>query len=52
MLEREGRTASPLVSKLASGFNQGVGKAGNLLAPQPKAAAASLLYFFCKQTGN
>lgn len=44
--EREARVASPLVSKLAHGFCHGVGRSGNIAAPQPKAAGASLTQFF------
>ncbi|MBD3404946.1 MAG: O-phosphoseryl-tRNA(Sec) selenium transferase [Candidatus Lokiarchaeota archaeon] len=43
MGEREGRVASPLVSQLAGGFNHGIGRSGRILAPQPKAAGASLM---------
>lgn len=42
--EREARVASPLTSELASGFCHGVGRSGALLAPQPKAPGASVLY--------
>jgi O-phospho-L-seryl-tRNASec:L-selenocysteinyl-tRNA synthase len=41
--EREGRTASPLVSRLSAGFNHGVGRSGHLIASQPKATGASLM---------
>jgi len=41
--EREGRTASPLVSRLSAGFNHGVGRSGHIAAPQPKAIGASLM---------
>ncbi|TXT54787.1 MAG: O-phosphoseryl-tRNA(Sec) selenium transferase [Candidatus Thorarchaeota archaeon] len=41
--EREGRTASSLVSRLAGGFNHGIGRSGHITAPQPKAAGASLM---------
>ncbi len=41
--EREGRIASPFVGALAAGFNHGVGRSGQLSAPQPKAAGASLM---------
>lgn len=43
--EREGRVASPLISKLAFGFHHGVGRTGDLVGPQPKAAGGTLLYF-------
>jgi len=43
--EREARVASPLISKLAHGFCHGVGRSGNITAPQPKAAGTSLAYF-------
>jgi O-phospho-L-seryl-tRNASec:L-selenocysteinyl-tRNA synthase len=44
--EREGRVASPLISRLAFGFNHGIGRSGVLTEAQPKAAGGSLLYFF------
>jgi O-phospho-L-seryl-tRNASec:L-selenocysteinyl-tRNA synthase len=47
--EREGRVASPLVSKLSFGFHHGVGGAGNLVKPQPKAAGGTLLYFLANK---
>jgi len=47
--EREGRVASPLVSKLAAGFHHGVGRSGQLVAPQPKAAGCSLMYYFANR---
>jgi O-phospho-L-seryl-tRNASec:L-selenocysteinyl-tRNA synthase len=47
--EREARVASPLVSKLAHGFCHGVGRSGNISAPQPKAAGASLMHFLANK---
>ncbi len=47
--EREARVASPLVSELAHGFCHGVGRSGNVIAPQPKAAGGSLAYFFANK---
>lgn len=47
--EREARVASPLVSKLAHEFCHGVGRSGNVTAPQPKAAGGSLMYFFANK---
>ncbi len=47
--EREGRVASPVVSKLASGFHHGIGRSGNLAEAQPKAAGGSLMYFFANK---
>jgi len=41
--EREARVASPYVGKLAANFNHGIGRSGQLTAPQPKAAGASLM---------
>jgi O-phospho-L-seryl-tRNASec:L-selenocysteinyl-tRNA synthase len=41
--EREARVASPFVGSLAAGFNHGIGRSGQLNAPQPKAAGASLM---------
>ncbi|MBS7288900.1 MAG: O-phosphoseryl-tRNA(Sec) selenium transferase, partial [Candidatus Freyarchaeota archaeon] len=42
--EREGRAASPLVAELAAGFCHGVGRSGDLVAPQPKAPGGSAMY--------
>ena len=42
--EREARVASPLVSKLAYGFNHGIGRSGEITAPQPKAPGTSIMY--------
>ncbi len=47
--EREGRVASPAVSKLAGGFHHGVGRSGDLTQAQPKAAGGSLMYFFANK---
>jgi len=47
--EREGRVASSLVSELGHGFCHGVGRSGNLSAPQTKAAGASLAQFFANR---
>jgi len=41
--EREARVASPYIGRLSSGFNHGVGRSGQLAAPQPKAPGASLM---------
>ncbi|MFW9843844.1 MAG: O-phosphoseryl-tRNA(Sec) selenium transferase [Candidatus Thorarchaeota archaeon] len=41
--EREARVASPYVASLAADFNHGIGRSGQLSAPQPKAAGASLM---------
>lgn len=41
--EREARIASPFIGTLAAGFNHGIGRSGQLSAPQPKAAGASLM---------
>jgi O-phospho-L-seryl-tRNASec:L-selenocysteinyl-tRNA synthase len=41
--EREARVASPFVASLAADFNHGIGRSGQLSAPQPKAAGASLM---------
>ena len=45
--EREARVATPLVSRLAAGFNHGVGRSGHVTAPQPKAVGASLMQQIC-----
>jgi O-phospho-L-seryl-tRNASec:L-selenocysteinyl-tRNA synthase len=50
--EREGRVASPIVSKLAFGFHHGVGKSGDLTEAQPKAAGGSLMYFFANKLSS
>ncbi len=42
--EREARLASPLQSKLSCGFNHGIGRSGEISAPQPKAPGTSILY--------
>ena len=42
--EREARVASPLLSKLAFGFNHGIGRSGEIAAPQPKAPGTSIMY--------
>lgn len=47
--EREARVASPLISELAHGFCHGVGRSGNIAAPQPKAAGTSLICFFANK---
>lgn len=47
--EREARVASPLISELAHGFCHGVGRSGNVMAPQTKAAGGSLMYFFANK---
>jgi len=47
--EREARVASPFVSELAHGFCHGVGRSGDITAPQPKAAGGSLAYFFANK---
>jgi O-phospho-L-seryl-tRNASec:L-selenocysteinyl-tRNA synthase len=41
--EREGRTASPLIFRLSSGFNHGIGRSGHITATQPKAVGSSLM---------
>ncbi|MHA1637730.1 MAG: O-phosphoseryl-tRNA(Sec) selenium transferase [Candidatus Thorarchaeota archaeon] len=41
--EREGRIASPLIGRLSAGFNHGIGRSGDIIAPQPKAIGASLM---------
>ncbi len=41
--EREARVASPYIGRLSAGFNHGVGRSGQLTAPQPKAPGASLM---------
>lgn len=45
--EREARVASPLIARLAAGFNHGIGRSGHVTAPQPKAAGASLMQQVC-----
>jgi O-phospho-L-seryl-tRNASec:L-selenocysteinyl-tRNA synthase len=41
--EREGRLATPYLNQLSAGFNHGIGRSGDLSAPQPKAPGASLM---------
>ncbi len=41
--EREARVASPFINRLSAGFNHGVGRSGELAAPQPKAPGSSLM---------
>jgi len=41
--EREARIASPFIGTLSAGFNHGIGRSGQLDAPQPKAAGATLM---------
>jgi len=41
--EREARIASPFIGTLSAGFNHGIGRSGQLNAPQPKAAGATLM---------
>ncbi len=41
--EREGRIASPLIGRLSAGFNHGIGRSGDIIAPQPKAVGATLM---------
>ncbi len=41
--EREARVFSSYVESLAAGFNHGVGRSGELNAPQPKAVGASIM---------
>ena len=43
MGEREGRLATAYLSTLSAGFAHGVGRSGELTAPQPKAAGASIM---------
>lgn len=42
--EREARIACNLNSVYSGGFNHGVGRSGDLTAPQPKAPGASIMY--------
>lgn len=41
--EREGRVFAPLVSERSFGLAHGMGRSGNLVGPQPKAAGSSLV---------
>jgi O-phospho-L-seryl-tRNASec:L-selenocysteinyl-tRNA synthase len=47
--EREGRVASPTVSRLAGGFHHGIGRSGNLTEAQPKAAGGSVMYYLANK---
>ena len=57
--EREGRISTPLLYDLTAGFIHGVGRSGNIKAPQPKATGGSivntitdrLVTFFLKEMG-
>ncbi|MHA1263733.1 MAG: O-phosphoseryl-tRNA(Sec) selenium transferase [Candidatus Helarchaeota archaeon] len=42
--EREARLAAPILSKLSFGFNHGIGRSGEIAAPQPKAPGSSIMY--------
>ncbi len=42
--EREGRVASPLLDRLSAGFCHGIGRSGQIAAPQPKAPGGSIMY--------
>ena len=42
--EREGRVASPLIRQLCAGFCHGIGRSGQIAAPQPKAPGGSIMY--------
>ncbi len=48
--EREGKIATPLLNSISAGFNHGVGRSGNLSAPQPKAPGASLMMNLTNRT--
>lgn len=41
--EREARIATSILERLSGGFNHGIGRSGDLLAAQPKAAGGSLM---------
>lgn len=47
--EREARVTSALLSEFSGGFNHGVGRSGDLIAPQPKAPGSSLLYYLANK---
>ena len=47
--EREGRTVSPLLDRLSTGFNHGIGRSGHLTAPQPKAVGATQMQIIANQ---
>ncbi|MHA1728339.1 MAG: O-phosphoseryl-tRNA(Sec) selenium transferase [Promethearchaeota archaeon] len=57
--EREGRISTPLLYELSGGFIHGIGRSGDIKAPQPKAAGGSLINkltdsvvtFFIKESG-
>lgn len=42
--EREGRVAAPLVARRHYGLSHGIGRSGDVLSDQPKAAGSSLLH--------
>jgi O-phospho-L-seryl-tRNASec:L-selenocysteinyl-tRNA synthase len=41
--EREGRISTPLLNELSGGFIHGIGRSGDIKAPQPKATGGSIL---------
>ena len=47
--EREGRVVSSILEQLSGGFNHGIGRSGQLSAPQPKAPGASLMQILADQ---
>jgi O-phospho-L-seryl-tRNASec:L-selenocysteinyl-tRNA synthase len=47
--EREGRVVSSMLERLSGGFNHGIGRSGQLSAPQPKAPGASLMQILADQ---
>lgn len=57
--EREARLSTPLLDELAGGFAHGIGRSGDIKAPQPKATGGSvinyltdkLVLFFFKEMG-
>lgn len=42
--EREARISTPLLNEYSAGFSHGIGRSGEIKAPQPKAPGGSLMY--------
>jgi len=47
--EREGRISTPLLYDLSGGFTHGIGRSGDIKAPQPKAIGGSILNILTDQ---
>lgn len=47
--EREARISTPFLNRFSGGFNHGIGRSGDILAAQPKAAGGSLIQSICNK---